>query len=70
MEDETAIVETYLKTLGVSFFQKYLAKSANYEPYLQQNYTKIISIENYPLTIISPISKLSYDENFKMPPLR
>ncbi|HEY9700521.1 MAG TPA: alpha/beta hydrolase [Trichocoleus sp.] len=46
------LAQTYLKSLGVAFFQTYVANQPGYLPYLQAAYAQLISNEDLPLTLI------------------
>jgi predicted dienelactone hydrolase len=43
---------TYHSALTVAFFKTYVAQNAAYQPFLQANYTQILSDRNYPIGLI------------------
>jgi predicted dienelactone hydrolase len=50
------VAQTYLKALGVAFFQTYLAQNPDYRLYLGASYAKRISDEVLPLSLVQSLS--------------
>ena len=56
-----AIARTYLKVLSVAFFQTYLARENEFEPYLTESYLKSISKQQLPINLLRYINSDVFD---------
>ena len=56
-----AIARTYLKVLSVAFFQTYLARENEFEPYLTESYLKSISKQQLPINLLRSLSSDVFD---------
>ena len=53
---DPAIAHSYLKSLSLAFFGTYVANDLNYQPYLESAYTKAISEEAMPLSLLQSLT--------------